>query len=69
MVARGFDPWKSLWEADHILEVVNGGIDLGLSNIQTLCIPCHKEKTAKLVRDRAAERRAKADKQTRMELV
>ena len=36
------------WEADHILEVVNGGGGCGLDNFQTLCTECHKEKTRKL---------------------
>jgi len=36
---------KSLWQADHIIEVVDGGGETDLSNIRTLCIPCHKQKT------------------------
>lgn len=39
------------WEADHILEVVNGGGACGLENLQTLCSdPCHRQKTRELVR-------------------
>ena len=38
------------WEADHIIEVVNGGGGCDLSNFQTLCRKCHKKKTAKLVK-------------------
>lgn len=41
-----------LWDADHIVAVVNGGFPtanpsdtFSLSNFQTLCIPCHVEKT------------------------
>lgn len=37
-----------LWDADHIISVIEGGGECGLDNIQTLCIPCHKEKTAEL---------------------
>lgn len=48
---------KTAWDADHILEVVNGGGLCGLENYQTLCHPCHKAKTAKLARERADQRR------------
>lgn len=33
------------WEADHIVEVRDGGGCCGLDNYQTLCVPCHKAKT------------------------
>lgn len=33
------------WEADHIIEKRAGGSN-ALSNLQTLCIPCHRRKTA-----------------------
>jgi hypothetical protein len=36
----------SFWQADHVLAVANGGGESGLENSQTLCTPCHKEKTA-----------------------
>jgi 5-methylcytosine-specific restriction endonuclease McrA len=36
---------KSLWDADHILPVHQGGGECGLENMQTLCIWCHKKKT------------------------
>lgn len=36
---------KSLWQADHVLEVADGGGETDLSNIVTLCIMCHKLKT------------------------
>lgn len=61
LVTRGFDRHaisnRSLWQNDHIVEVVNGGGVCGLDNCQTLCVPCHKEKTRKLASDRAAQRR------------
>lgn len=33
------------WDADHILEVSNGGGGCELDNFQTLCKECHKKKT------------------------
>lgn len=48
----------ALWDADHIVEVVEGGGECGLDNYQTLCIPCHRRKTADLARQRAEQRRA-----------
>jgi 5-methylcytosine-specific restriction endonuclease McrA len=42
------------WDADHILEVVNGGGSCGPENLQTLCHVCHKIKTARLASERAA---------------
>lgn len=41
-----------LWDVDHVIPVVEGGGDAGLSQLRTLCIPCHREETRKL-----AERR------------
>jgi 5-methylcytosine-specific restriction enzyme A len=35
----------SLWDADHILAVKDGGGQCGLDNLRTLCISCHKKKT------------------------
>lgn len=46
------------WEADHILPVVEGGGECDLSNLRTLCLPCHRAETAKLAARRAAARRA-----------
>lgn len=31
-----------LWDADHIVRVIDGGGECGLDNIRTLCISCHK---------------------------
>ncbi len=45
-----------LWQADHIVEVVRGGTN-ELTNLQTLCVPCHKAKTKQLAQERAQERR------------
>lgn len=47
----GFDPSRSLWEADHIRPLWNGGGNL-MGNLQTLCQPCHmgKSKVEDMVR-------------------
>ena len=37
----------SYWENDHIVPVAKGGAKLGLKNMQTLCIPCHRNKSVK----------------------
>ncbi len=42
---------KSLWDADHILPVAEGGGECDLENIRTLCLLCHRRATAEL-RDR-----------------
>jgi 5-methylcytosine-specific restriction endonuclease McrA len=49
-------PTRSFWEADHKIPVVRGGWS-ELSNVRTLCIPCHKAETKKLAGQRAASRR------------
>lgn len=48
---------RTLWEADHIVPVVEGGGGTGLDNLRTLCWWCHKTETAKLARRRARARR------------
>jgi 5-methylcytosine-specific restriction protein A len=39
---------KSLWDADHLLPVAEGGGQCDLSNMRTLCLLCHREATAAL---------------------
>ncbi len=39
---------KSLWDADHIVPVVEGGGECDLENIRTLCLKCHRAATAEL---------------------
>jgi len=46
---------KSLWDADHIVPVVEGGGECDLENIRTLCLKCHRAATAELRRRRALE--------------
>lgn len=47
---------RSLWDADHILPVVEGGGECDLENIRTLCLRCHRTSTQQL-RARLNERR------------
>jgi len=44
---------KGVWDADHIVPVVEGGGLCDESNYRTLCVPCHKVVTAELRRKRA----------------
>ncbi len=41
---------RSLWDADHIRPVAEGGGLCDLDNLRTLCVPCHREATAELRR-------------------
>ena len=38
---------KNLWDADHILPVAQGGGECDLTNMQTLCLLCHRKKTSR----------------------
>jgi 5-methylcytosine-specific restriction protein A len=39
---------RSLWDADHIRPVAEGGGQCDLDNLRTLCLLCHREATARL---------------------
>ena len=39
---------RSLWDADHIVPVVEGGGECDLDNIRTLCLVCHRRATQDL---------------------
>lgn len=39
---------KSLWDADHIVPVAEGGGECDLNNMRTLCLKCHRIHTAQL---------------------
>jgi 5-methylcytosine-specific restriction endonuclease McrA len=39
---------RSLWDADHILPVSEGGGECDLRNLRTLCLKCHRLVTAEL---------------------
>jgi 5-methylcytosine-specific restriction endonuclease McrA len=41
---------RSLWDADHVLPVAEGGGECDLDNLRTLCLLCHREATADLRR-------------------
>jgi 5-methylcytosine-specific restriction enzyme A len=51
---------KSLWDADHIIPVIEGGGECDLSNMQTLCLKCHRLLTAEL-RARLAQKKASVE--------
>lgn len=44
---------SSLWEADHILPVSEGGGCCGLEGLRTLCWKCHQAETSALMRRRS----------------
>lgn len=48
---------RSLWAADHIKPVVEGGGGCGLDNYRTLCVPCHNKASAALAKRRASARK------------
>src|SRR6185369_4856712 len=41
---------KSLWDADHIVPVIEGGGECDLENIRTLCLRCHRAATVQMRR-------------------
>lgn len=47
---------RSLWDADHVIPVAEGGGQCDLSNLRTLCLLCHREQTARLVKRLRDER-------------
>ena len=51
---------RSLWDADHILPVAEGGGQCDIDNIRTLCLLCHRDATAQL-RARLKRKEAPAD--------
>lgn len=54
----GFNRNQKFWQADHIVEIINGGDPFDMANLQTLCVPCHKDKTRVMHAERAAQRKA-----------
>ena len=45
---------KTLWDADHIVPVSEGGGECDLANVRTLCLKCHRAATAELRKRRSA---------------
>jgi hypothetical protein len=45
LMKLGYVPNQSLWQLDHVIELSDGGSHEP-HNCQTLCVPCHKQKTA-----------------------
>lgn len=45
------------WDVDHIVPVAEGGGQCDLDNLQTLCMPCHRQKTAEMNRRRFRKNR------------
>jgi 5-methylcytosine-specific restriction endonuclease McrA len=52
---------RSLWDADHVIPVAEGGGECDLDNLRTLCLCCHREVTADLRRRLRGQFLAQAD--------
>lgn len=59
---------RSLWDADHIHELADGGAD-ELSNLQTLCIICHRDKGTARAPLRAKSKRTRKKFQKHSEVM
>jgi hypothetical protein len=57
---RSYWDTSSLWEADHVIPVAEGGGGCGLDGYRTLCRPCHLAETKALRARLAAGRRESA---------
>ncbi|MFP8877484.1 MAG: HNH endonuclease signature motif containing protein [Myxococcota bacterium] len=55
----GFHARRSLWELDHIVPLVEGG-GHHPTNLQTLCVPCHRRKSVREAAERRASQRPEA---------
>lgn len=62
--SRRYNGSESLWACDHTIPRWEGGKD-ELSNLQTLCLPCHKKKTAEEADRRARKYGHKRDRHGR----
>jgi 5-methylcytosine-specific restriction protein A len=47
-----FNALEKRWEVDHIKAIADGGTD-DPTNLRLLCLPCHKQRTARWHQDRA----------------
>lgn len=69
LVPESWGAWslgRHAWEADHIVPVQEGGGGCGLDGYQTLCIGCHRRKTAEQARRVAEQRRLTRTGQERL---
>jgi 5-methylcytosine-specific restriction endonuclease McrA len=51
----------SLWDADHVVPVVEGGGECDLANLRTLCLRCHRQVTSELLRRRTPHTSARSN--------
>jgi 5-methylcytosine-specific restriction protein A len=58
--ALGYKARGSLWELDHVVPLIDGGSHED-SNLQTLCTPCHKKKTAEEAKQRSRLRQQESE--------
>ncbi|MBD3175775.1 MAG: hypothetical protein GF320_11380 [Armatimonadia bacterium] len=67
MARKGVDGLghRRWWEIDHKTPLWAGGAN-HVDNLQVLCVPCHREKTAREAAERAKQRRNPG--QTELEL-
>lgn len=56
---RGIITSGSVFHADHILAVVEGGGNALLQNFRLLCVNCHREVTSQLMKGRKKQQKAK----------
>lgn len=63
--SHGYGGRVTLWDADHVDPLDEGGNGWELSNVQTLCQPCHKAKTAEQAARRGKQRRLVSRKDLR----
>lgn len=50
---------KSLFDAEHVIPVCEGGGESGLQNLISLCLPCHRISTNALLARRREQRKLK----------
>jgi 5-methylcytosine-specific restriction endonuclease McrA len=55
----GFNLAAHFFEMDHILPVAQGGGSCGLENLQSLCLPCHRDKTREQMRAKRLRRKGR----------
>ena len=65
---NGYLEYRSLWEADHIVPLAEGGAP-GPENTRTMCLPCHKAQTRALADRLAAARRPPATPDPQLDLL